>query len=624
MISNAFNRNIRWKAKMFNHRKLLGYRAICNLSPILFVGCGTPNSTTPQNTDPITNRIALFPDDVDPANAKLAFVTNELLIRPFPGADSTQLQALYVSLGAVLASELPEIDLHVLRIDSGDWQSIAETLAEHELIESVHKNYFLHAQLTPNDPSFVEQLHLPQINAPPAWDLTTSDSAILIAIVDTGIDEDHPDLSGKIRDGWNVYDNNSQFDDLVGHGTQAAGCAAAISNNATGVTGVAWNSDLLAVRATDAAGQSTSRHLAAGILWAVGKGADVINVSFAPLWSNVVVQAAATSAFNRGSLVVISAGNGGGLSTSTGYAEALFVGAVTSSSSIASFSDRGPFVDIAAPGTAIRTTAVGGTYNLANGTSFASPLVAGVAALAWSINPQLPAYIIRDALTESAFDLGTAGKDGTFGAGLVNARAAVEAVQQAGNASDNAAPTLTLGSPRNQSTLTGRARVTATATDANGVAQVALLLDGRPVATDTLAPFEFVLDTSLYSAGTHQLSVVGTDSSGNDSAPKSVTVTISGGASESNGVSFRSPTAGTSVTGNVTINASVTASAGLASVEWLVNGESVLVNAVTGTSTGVSYVWRTSGLPRGPHTITLVAIDNRGVERSASLNLTLR
>lgn len=608
---------------MKHHHFSLFYRSMLLLTH-LSGGCGavvTETGTDLQNSPPA----ALFPDDVDPVNAQLPFVATELLVRPFPGADAMQLEALFANVGAEVMAEPNGIGVIALAIDASALPAAAVALSENDLIESVHKNYVFQAQQIPNDPLYIQQPHLPQISAPAAWDLTTSHESILIAIVDTGVDVDHPDLADKIVDGWNVYDNNAQYGDVLGHGTQAAGCAAASSNNGLGVAGVAWGSRILAIRATDATGQSTSRHLAAGILWAVAQGADVINVSFAPLWSNAIVQAAATSAFHRGSLVVISAGNGGGLTTAAGYAEALFVGAVTTSDAIAAFSDRGPFVDIAAPGTAIRTTAMGGDYNLANGTSFAAPLVSGVAALAWSINPELPAFLIRDALTQSALDLGTRGKDGTFGDGRVDALAAVQAVQNAGDAADQTAPTVSFSAPRSNGVLTGRARISVTASDTKGVAQVALRLDNRPIATDTFVPFDFVLDTALHDAGAHELSVVATDSSGNASAPRSIAVQFSEGiAAASNGVTFRSPAEGAVVSGNVTISARVSANEGLATVEWFVDGESVFVSSISGTSSGVSYQWRTSAAARGAHTITLVAIDNRGIERSASLNLTVR
>lgn len=592
----------------------------------LLNGCGAPLAA-PDDSGGDANGImasALFPDDADPATAALPYVEEEILVRPYPGAEDAELRGLYRGVGALLIAEEPEIVLHVLRVDPAERTSAATALAQSDLVESVHKNYILHAQRTPNDPLYIQQPHLPQIAAPAAWDVTTSDPSIMIAIVDTGVQPDHPDLAAQILDGWNVYDNNPRYDDVLGHGTQAAGCAAAMSDNGTGVAGVAWNSRLLAVRVTDVSGLTTSRHLAAGILWAAARGARVINVSFAPLWSNVVVQSAAASAFHRGSLVVISAGNAGGMAAAAGYPEAIFVGAVSSTSAIAAFSDRGPFVDLVAPGTAIQTTAPGGGYNLANGTSFAAPLVSGAAALAWSVHPELPPYLIRDALYASATDLGAPGRESTFGHGMVHAQAAVERVRAVADLIDTVPPAVTITAPRNNAVVSGRIRVSTAASDANGVAQVVLFLDDRPIATDTLAPFEFSWDSALTSPGAHRLTVVATDAAGNDSVPRAITVTTSGVLTALDGVQFRAPADGSTVIGNVTIQATVSASAGLTAVEWLVDGQSALVSTLTGTSSGVTYLWRTGGLPRGPHAITLIAIDGRGIERSAVLTLNLR
>jgi len=128
----------------------------------------------------------------------------------------------------------------------------------------------------------------------------------------------------------------------------------------------------------------------------------------------------------RERLVIISTGNEGQTSQALGYSQAIFVGAVNTASEIASFSDRGPFVDLVAPGTAIRTTDGGGEYAMVNGTSFAAPIVAGVAALGWSVNPDLRPVTIATALQDTAVDLGNVGTDDAYGYGLVDAAAAVD------------------------------------------------------------------------------------------------------------------------------------------------------------------------------------------------------
>lgn len=608
-------------------RELASGWAVC-----LLAGCGTsagvPFNSAPDGTADGSSGSVVFEDDADAALAALPFVEGELLVQPYPGADAQALSDLYDRTGAVVAGELNEIGLTVLKVPNEQLAPIAAELASSQLIENIHKNYVYEPQETPDDPMFARQPHLTQIRATEAWDVTVGSEEIVIAIVDTGVEWEHPDLAENIADGWNVYDENADFGDVLGHGTHAAGVAAAVSNNGTGVTGVAWESPILAVRATDDAGQATSRHIAAGILWAVGNGAKVINVSFAPLWSNSLVRSAAEQAYNRGSLVVISAGNGGGFAGSSGYAEALFVGGIDGSNEIASFSDRGKFVDLVAPGTGIRSTSLDASYRMANGTSYAAPIVSGVAALAWAVNPDLRPVTIAQALIDSAVDLGTVGKDTTFGYGAVDAAGAVEAASEAPFVRDTTPPTLSITRPSNGATLSGRSTVSLTATDTWGVADVVMSVDGLPFASDTRAPYRFVVDTAAFGPGEHEFSFVATDLAGNASETESVTVEF--GASSSNGsaalpqIVFHSPESGARVSGNVTITATVSAKAGLAIIEWLVDGRSGFATAVSGQSSRVTYLWHTSGVSTGSHTVSIVATDTDGLQTTGHLDLIKR
>ena len=397
---------------------------------------------------------------------------------------------------------------------------------------------------------------------------------------------------------------------------------------AIGVAGITWDSPLLAVRVADGEGQATSREVASGILWAAGQGAKVINVSFAPLWSNEVVRAAVQQAYHRGSLVMISAGNEGGMRGASGYDEALFVGAVDGSNRIAGFSDRGPFVDLVAPGVEIRTTGDGGGYRLATGTSFATPIVAGVAALAWSVNPDLRPITMTEILTDSAADLGARGDDSTYGAGVVDATAAVELARETEASRDDTPPTLSVTRPTNGANMSGRYTVRATAADRYGVADVVLYVDGIPFATDTRSPYRFVVDTSDFTTGSHELVLIATDHAGNESEVVSVNVmfgsSVFGGSGSSQGVAFEAPAAGSRVSGNVSIDAVVTAAAGLATVEWLIDGESVFVTPVTGSTSQVNYLWRTAGASRGSHTVTVIATDMNGDQSTGHIELVKR
>ena len=591
------------------------------MSLLALIGCVPP--LEPVVSEP---QGVLFSEDADPGNAALPFIADELLVQPYPGADEQALSALYAQVGAEVTGQLPEIGMTVLRVPANDLISAGTTLADSGLIEAVQKNYLLQAEALPNDPLFSDQSHLPQINAPQAWNLSVGDRGVILGIVDTGVDAGHPDLAGRIIDGWNVYDDNRDFTDVLGHGTAVAGVAAATSDNGVGVTGVTWDNPIIAVRATDKEGRASARHIAAGILWAAGHGARVINASFAPLWNNRVVQSAAQQAFNQGSIVVISAGNGGGMTDAAGYDEALFVGAVDRADGIAFFSDRGPFVDLVAPGTAIKSTRRGGDYDLVNGTSFAAPIVSGVAALALSVNPDLRPVTIIEAVLSTTVDLGDRGPDHTFGLGKVDALAAVTRAATSTFEPDGTPPTLKIDRPTNGATISGRYTARATATDRFGVADVVMAVDGVPQATDTRKPFQFVLDTNQFAAGRHELSFTATDLAGNVSPARTVSVTFrsSSGGTAGTSVIFRSPASGASVSGDVTIQAAVSDSDGLATAEWFVDGQSAFVNSVSGTSAGVSYLWRTSNVASGSHRITLTVTDANGATTSGTLTLNKR
>lgn len=566
----------------------------------------------------------LFTDDQDPALAGLDHVDDELLVEVMPGADPDDVSAAYAQSGVTPIDELPDINLRVVRVDSGDLQSAGEALAGTGLFESIQKNYIYQAARTPNDALYDDKFDLVQINAPEAWDVTVGDEGVIIAIADTGVQRDHPDLEDQLIGGTDVYDGDDDYSDVAGHGTGVAGMAAAMSNNNEGVTGVAWECRLVGIRVAGDDGRSTGAHIAAGILAGVAEGAKVVNVSFAPLQGNSVVRAAAQRAFNLGALVIISSGNSGREYSSRGYSEALFVGAVKANDELAAFSDQGPYVDLVAPGVGVRTTALGDDYGWVSGTSFASPIVAGVAALCWSVNPDLRPTSIRDALLDTARDLGPPRKDSTFGHGLVDAQAAVEAARAATTEPDTRAPTVRVTLPSDGSRKSRRF-TTAVSVTGDDVADVVLSVDGTPFATDNRKPYRFTVDPRLFDSGTHELSFVATDFAGNASDAASITVDFRTTQSSSNGeITFISPADGASVTRSTTIRADVTDSDGLASVEWYVDGRLAAALPVSGDTSTVSYTWRASEADDGAHTITLVAIDTGGRTTQGSLTLTKR
>lgn len=582
---------------------------------------------TPQlpNTESAGVTDFTFPEDAEPTIANLDYVKTQLLVQPYPGAEGDQVSAAIAASGATIAGGMAEVDLTVLTVREDALAQTAAALADSGLFETIHKNYLYSANLTPNDPSYLRQAYFTGMNLDDAWNLTTGNEQVLIAVVDTGVDAMHPDFGGKVLGGWSS-DGAGTFEDVHGHGTAVAGVAAAVGNNGLGMAGVSWNSPIIAARVADRFGQSSSSDIAAGILWAAGNGAKVINVSFAPLWTDRVVRSAAQSAFARGSLVVISAGNGAGLSTVEGYTETVIVGAVNNDV-LAPFSDRGPFVDLVAPGVSIRAPQRGGGYGVVSGTSFAAPIVSGVAALMWSVHPEMRPAVLRQLLLDSAVDLGPAGRDVSFGEGRVDALAAVQAAIANRDAIDVTPPALTLVRPRSGDTVQGKYIIMAEATDFSGLAEVVLSIDGLPYASDTRWPYFFIVDSNSFDAGAHELSIHALDQAGNQSQPIVLSVPFARWSEQNSAtgsIRFRTPVDGATVTGNVLIQASVSDPDGLSVMEWLINNESFLVSRVSGTSSGVSYLWRADQSTPGEHRITIRLTDATGQSASASLSLTRR
>ena len=268
------------------------------------------------------------------------------------------------------------------------------------------------------------------IDALGAWDITTGDPNLVIAICDSGIDTDHPDLAGALVPGYNAVDGlpeseGGAIEGLTDHGTQVAGTAAAIGDNGVGVTGVCWSLGIMPVRVSNVANDTAFlSDINSGARWAASNGARIVNVSFTGATTSAVAE---SGAFIRalGGVYVWAAGNA---ASSLGFADppdVVIVGATDHNDGLAWFSNTGRAIDVAAPGTDIVTTNLGG-WGPIDGTSFSSPMTAGVFGLVWSINPDLTPQAAETALKATALDLGASGEDDTFGAGRIDARAAAQ------------------------------------------------------------------------------------------------------------------------------------------------------------------------------------------------------
>lgn len=253
-------------------------------------------------------------------------------------------------------------------------------------------------------------------------------SGVKVGVVDTGIDLDHPDLSANIKGGYNAINPRKAPDDDNGHGTHVAGIIAAV-DNAQGVIGVAPQVSLYAVKVLGPSGTGWISDIIEGLQWCVDNGVQVVNMSLGSTSDVTSFHDAIKTVYNEGITIVAAAGNSGpGDNTveyPAKYSEVIAVSATDQSNQIASFSSRGPEVEVAAPGVAIPSTYKGGGYATLSGTSMASPHVAGTAALVIASGVTSPDSI-RQKLTSMATDLGEPGLDNLYGYGLVNALGAVK------------------------------------------------------------------------------------------------------------------------------------------------------------------------------------------------------
>ncbi|HEY9764954.1 MAG TPA: S8 family serine peptidase [Chroococcales cyanobacterium] len=294
---------------------------------------------------------------------------------------------------------------HTAVVKVPDGQTLDETLKKVRADQAVaiaEPNYKYHAYYTPNDPMFDQLWGIKKIQAPEAWDSTMGDPSITVAVVDSGVDYNHPDLAGKVIKGPDTANNDSDPMDDVGHGTHVAGTIAAIGDNKVGVIGIAPKTKILAIKVLGANGEGDVSTIAEGILKAQQMGARVINLSLGGPQNSSVLQNAIDQVTQKGVMVIAAAGNDGVTTPDypASYPNVLAVGATDSSDKKTSFSNYGTYVGIAAPGLNILSS-TGGSYKSMSGTSMACPHVVGAAALLLGKNPNLTIAQLRNALVST-------------------------------------------------------------------------------------------------------------------------------------------------------------------------------------------------------------------------------
>ena len=372
------------------------------------------------------------------------------LFHPDPLIDTRRLQGLFADHGIQPEKYLPQIQVWVVRTNQPLTSQALDSLRLDPRVDWIEPDGLLHASaIVPNDPLFIpQQPNLAVIGMPQAWSYTTGAPTWPIAVLDTGIDLDHPDLQSKIWVnsaeapgngvdddangfvddvvGWNFVADNAIPQDDYSHGSHVSGIAAAATNNGVGVAGIAWLAPVMPLKVLNSAGDGLASDVAQGILYAADNQARIINLSLGDDEEFQVITAAVIYARSHGCLVVAAAGNSGGpVEYPAAQPEALAVAATNNNDVPWSNSNRGPEVDLAAPGVEIFSADSTGFYYSSSGTSMSAAHVSGVAALVWSLHPEWSVDQVTQVLTATALDIWAPGRDNLTGWGRIDASAAV-------------------------------------------------------------------------------------------------------------------------------------------------------------------------------------------------------
>ncbi len=367
----------------------------------------------------------------------LPYVGNEMILRVANNATMAKLEQALRAHGIIITRRVDP--LRLVRVQLPEGMSYSNALAALRDLDAISERI----------PNIKTDLPTPVTNVPPVtsgdlpWAVERKGHALIgadrlgaqapqgagvtVALLDTGVDGTHPDLAGRVLGGYNFVDDNLDTRDLHGHGTACAGIIAGTGSDSDGVQGIAPQAYLVPVKVMDENGRGNSFAVVEGIVYAVERGAQVINLSIGTRTDAQIVRDAIEYAYKRGVLVVAASGNDGAnqVLMPSGYPEVVCVGAVDGELQHAQFSNYGDEVDVVAPGVGVYTCGANGTRTYFSGTSSATPFVAGALAVLRGRNPQADADELRARLVDTADNIGNAGRDPYFGEGIINLRRAL-------------------------------------------------------------------------------------------------------------------------------------------------------------------------------------------------------
>ena len=550
------------------------------------------------------------------AQPPLEWAEGRILVQPRAGLSDEEFGKILQRSKGRSKAKLGKLNVHIIEVPPKAEQAVVRALSRNPHVKFAEVDALVApSEFIPNDPVYPSQWHLPIIQAPLAWD-TTQGAGITVAVLDSGIDANHQDFQGQLVSGWNVVSNNTNLTDHHGHGTAVAGIIGAMTNNATAVAGIAGAAKIMPMRITEQSDLfAYYSDIAEALNWAADQGARVANISYGPINSSTVTTAA-NYFRNKGGVVLTAGGNDGTNPGLADNASMIYVSATDSNDVRPSWSNYGDYIDVAAPGQWLWTTNNGGGTGQWYGTSFSTPVAAGVVALIMSRNPALSPTEAEAVLQDSADNIGNSLY---YGEGRVNA---AQAVAMAGNTSgggDTQSPTVTINTPARDANVNGWVPVDVNAADNEGVTKVVLYAGSLKVGEDTVAPYQFSWNSTNESDGPVTLIAYAYDAANNEGSSGAHPVIVDNipDTPDQNppSVDITNPGNGSSVSRTVQIRVNASDDVSLASVKLYINGS---LKASSNVSP-MDYSWNTRKVSNGTHTIKAVAVD--GASHSSEVQI---
>jgi serine protease len=500
-------------------------------------------------------------------------------------------------------------------------------------VEYTEPNFIASALWEPNDTYYSYQWNFYNtdnggINMESAWDIQKGNSGVIVAVIDTGVAYENysnfsqaPDLANTIFvSGYDFVNGDSHPNDDEGHGTHVTGTIAQSTNNSLGAAGIAFNTSIMPVKVLDQSGYGTYDDIANGIYFAADNGADVINMSLGGTSTSVTLENALAYAYGKGVTIICAAGNEYQRGNKPSYPAAydsycIAVAATRYDEERAYYSNTGSYIDIAAPGGDITVDQNNDGYGdgvlqqtfgnnpgdfgywFYQGTSMASPHVAGVAALLIACGITGPANV-RAVLESTAEDKGPAGWDSSYGWGIVDAFAALKwSVGPVDNP-----PAISITSPVNGTTVSGMVTISADASDDVGINQVDFYNNTTLIASDTTSPYSVSWDSTGVTDGTYILKAVAIDSISQQTSD-SINVSVD------NVMVPPMANAGPDNSANVGQTVSFDGSGSTDPDGSIVSYAWDFGDGTTGTGVNVTHIYTVAGI----YTATLTVTDNSGL-----------